>query len=147
VILSNKKIIVVGGTSGIGWIAVQKFIDEGAQVLSIGKQENESSNESIEGLTTLYADARKEEIELDGNALSLAQLIIQNKTYIRKAEAEIDTAEKDIKMLLGTAERGKAGSFHISWPMRSYKASPEKITPAKEAYSIRQSSLSIKEWT
>ena len=60
-ILHNKKIIVVGGTSGIGWIAVQKFIEEGAQVLSIGKQENESSNASIEGLTTLYADARKEE--------------------------------------------------------------------------------------
>jgi NAD(P)-dependent dehydrogenase (short-subunit alcohol dehydrogenase family) len=61
VVLSNKKIIVVGGTSGIGWNAVQKFIEEGAQVISIGKHDNESSNESIEGLTTLYADARKEE--------------------------------------------------------------------------------------
>jgi len=66
---------------------------------------------------------------------------------IRKAEAEIDSDEKEIKMLLGTAERGRVGSLHISWPMRSYKASPEKITPAKPAYSIRQSSLSIKEWT
>ena len=103
--------------------------------------------QSSKEVDRFYPDARKEEIELDGNALSLAQLIIQNKTYIRKAEAEIDSAEKEIKMLLGNAERGKAGSFHISWPMRSYKASLEKITPAREAYSIRQSSLSIKEWT
>ena len=103
--------------------------------------------ESSKEVDRFYPDAKKEEIELDGNALSLAQLIIQNKTYIRKAESEIDSAETQIKMKLGNAERGKAGSYHISWPMRTYKASPEKITAAKEAYSIRQSSLSIKEWT
>jgi predicted phage-related endonuclease len=103
--------------------------------------------ESSKEVDRFYPDARKEEVELDGNALKLAQSIVHSKTLIRKAEAEIDSAEKEIKMLLGNAERGKAGSFHISWPMRSYKASPEKITPAKEAYTIRQSSLSIKEWT
>jgi len=103
--------------------------------------------ESSKEVDRFFPVAEKEEIELDGNALQLAQSIVRNKTLIRKVEAEIDTAEKDIKMLLGTAERGKAGSFHISWPMRSYKASAEKITPAKAAYSIRQSSLSIKEWT
>ena len=103
--------------------------------------------ESSKEVDRFFPVAGKEEIELDGNALELAQSIVRNKTLIRKAEADIDLAEKDIKMLLGTAERGKAGSFHISWPMRSYKASAEKITPAKAAYSIRQSSLSIKEWT
>jgi predicted phage-related endonuclease len=103
--------------------------------------------ESSKEVDRFYPYVKKEEIELDGNALKLAQSIIYSKTLIRKAEAEIDSAEKEIKMLLGNAERGKVGSLHISWPMRSYKASPEKITPAKEAYSIRQSSLSIKEWT
>jgi len=103
--------------------------------------------ESSKEVDRFFPEAKKEEIELDGNALQLAQSIIRNKTLIRKAEAEIDSDEKEIKMLLGTAERGRVGSLHISWPMRSYKASPEKITPAKPAYSIRQSSLSIKEWT
>jgi predicted phage-related endonuclease len=103
--------------------------------------------ESSKEVDRFYPYAKKEEVELDGNALELAQAIVHNKTLIRKAESEIDSAEKDIKMLLGSAERGKAGSYHISWPMRTYKASPEKITAAKEAYSIRQSSLSIKEWT
>jgi predicted phage-related endonuclease len=103
--------------------------------------------ESSKEVDRFYPYAKKEEVELDGNALELAQAIVHNKTLIRKAEAEIDSAETQIKMKLGNAERGKAGSFHISWPMRSYKASPEKITPAREAYSIRQSSLSIKEWT
>jgi len=103
--------------------------------------------ESSKEVDRFYPYAKKEEIELDGNALELAQAIVHNKTLIRKAEAEIDSAEKDIKMLLGSAERGKAGSFHISWPNRTYKAAAEKITPAREAYTIRQSSLSIKEWT
>lgn len=103
--------------------------------------------ESSKEVDRFYPYAKKEEIELDGNALELAQSIVHHKTLIRKAEAEIDSAEKEIKMLLGNAERGKVGSLHISWPMRSYKAAAEKITPAREAYSIRQSSLSIKEWT
>jgi len=103
--------------------------------------------ESSKEVDRFYPYAKKEEVELDGNALELAQAIVHNKTLIRKAESEIDSAETQIKMKLGNAERGKAGSYHISWPMRTYKASPEKITAAKEAYSIRQSSLSIKEWT
>ena len=103
--------------------------------------------ESSKEVDRFYPNARKEEIELDGNALELAQSIIRNKTLIRKAEAEIDSDEKEIKMLLGSAERGKAGSFYINWPMRNFKAAPERLIPAKEAYSIRQSSLSIKEWT
>ena len=32
----------------------------------------------------------------------------------------------------------------VRWPMRSYKAQPEKIVPAKPAYQIRQSTVSIK---
>jgi predicted phage-related endonuclease len=105
------------------------------------------SPQSSKEVDRFYPNAKKEEIELDGNALQLAQSIVRNKTLIRKAEADIDTAEKDIKMLLGTAERGKVGNLHISWPMRSFKAAAERLIPAKEAYSIRQSSLSIKEWT
>ena len=103
--------------------------------------------ESSKEVDRFYPNAIKEEIELDGNALELAQSIIRNKTLIRKAEAEIDSDEKEIKMLLGSAEKAKVGSFYINWPMRSYKAAPERLVPAKEAYTIRQSSLSIKEWT
>jgi hypothetical protein len=43
------------------------------------------------------------------------------------------------------APKAKAGPFHIKWPMRHYKAQPERVVPAKEGYSVRQSTLSIKE--
>ena len=88
--------------------------------------------------------ANKEEVELDGVA-DYAQTIVNNKAAIRAAEAGIEEAEKKIKEALGQAERGRAGQYLVSWPMRNYKAAPERLVPAKEAYSVRQSTLSIKE--
>lgn len=89
--------------------------------------------------------ATKEEVELDGTVADLAQAIVNNKAAIRAAEAGIEEAEKQIKSVLGQAERGRAGQYLISWPMRNYKAQSERLIPAKEPYSVRQSTLSIKE--
>jgi predicted phage-related endonuclease len=90
--------------------------------------------------------AGKEEVELPPNVGDLAKGILENKAAIRAAEASIEEAEKLIKAQLGQAERGRAGQYVINWPMRNYKAAAERLVPAKEAYSVRQSTLSIKEW-
>ena len=101
--------------------------------------------ETSKELDRIYPMAvNKEEVELDGVA-DYAQTIVNNKAAIRAAEAGIDEAEKKIKEALGQAERGRAGQYVISWPMRNYKAQPERLVAAKEAYSIRQSTLTIKE--
>lgn len=101
---------------------------------------------SSKELDRIYPQAAsKEEIELDRSVQDLAQAIVNNKAAIRAAEAGIEEAEKQIKEKLGQAERGRAGHYVISWPMRNYKAAAERLVPAKPAYSIRQSSLTIKE--
>ena len=101
---------------------------------------------SSKELDRIYPQAViKEEVELDQYVQDLAQTIINNKAAIRAAEAGIDEAEKQIKEKLGQAERGRAGQFVISWPMRNYKETAERLVPAKPAYSIRQSTLTIKE--
>jgi len=89
--------------------------------------------------------ATKEEVELDASVADLAAGIVANKAAIRAAEASIESAEKLIKEQLGQAERGRAGQYVINWPMRNYKAQAERLIPAKEPYSVRQSTLSIKE--
>lgn len=89
--------------------------------------------------------ADKEEVALPPTVADLATAIIENKAAIRQAEAGIEQAEKLIKEQLGQAEKGRAGRFVISWPMRNYKAQSERLVPAKQAYSVRQSTLSIKE--
>lgn len=93
----------------------------------------------------IYPSAVKDEVEMPPNVANLAKAILENKAAIRAAEASIDEAERLIKEQLGQSERGRAGEYVISWPMRNYKAAPERLVPAKEAYSIRQSTLSIKE--
>ena len=96
-------------------------------------------------LDRIYPVATKDEVDLPANVGELAQGILASKAAIRESEASIEHAEKLIKEQLGQAERGRAGQYVISWPMRNFKAQPAKSTPAKEAYSIRQSTLTIKE--
>lgn len=84
-------------------------------------------------------------MQLDVEAELLAEKIATAKATITKAAKDCADAEKDLKTLLGTASKGIAGRYEIRWPMRSYKAQPQKVLPAKEAYTIRQSTLSVKE--
>lgn len=84
-------------------------------------------------------------IALDAEAAELAQRIVDNKTSLKVLEQDIAGDEERIKELMGKSTKGIAGKYTISWPTRSYKAQPEKIVPAKEAYTIRQSTLTIKE--
>ena len=103
--------------------------------------------QSSRELDRIYPQAAaKEEVELPSQAEQWAGVILQAKADIREAEDAIAKAEVELKKMLGDAERGRAGRFVISWPMRNYKAAAERLVPAKEAYSVRQSTLSIKEW-
>lgn len=96
-------------------------------------------------LNRMFAIAHKEEIELDGKAIELAQTILDKKLVIAACESVIEDAEIKLKQMLGDAEKGKAGNIVITWKMRHFKDAPEKLIPARKAYSIRQSNISIKE--
>jgi hypothetical protein len=60
-------------------------------------------------------------------------------------ENAIDRLQVNIMEQMRDNEVCNAGRYKISWPMRQYKAQPAKTVPAKEAYVIRQSKLSIKD--
>lgn len=87
----------------------------------------------------------EETIRLPDTAGQLAQKILDCRAEIKKAETSIADAEKKIMQAMGQATRALAGGYSIAWPTRSYKAQPAKTVPAKEAYTIRQSTLTIKE--
>ena len=88
--------------------------------------------------------ADEETAQLSDEAGALAEKIIDARNAIKESEAAISEAEKKIKELMGDATKAVAGSYNISWPTRTYTAQPEKIVAAKEAYTIRQSTLTIK---
>lgn len=95
----------------------------------------------------MFPVAAEKTIQLNSEAEYLAAKIVEAKKRASDAEADRADAEKDLKVLLGDAKVGLAGKYEIKWPMRTYQAQPQRVVPAKAAYSIRQSTLSIKEVT
>jgi predicted phage-related endonuclease len=91
-----------------------------------------------------YSGSIDEPVKLDDYCAELAKLISDNKEKIKKMTEENQAAETEIMNIMKTHTLAIAGEYQISWPQRNYKATPAKITPAKEAYSIRQSTLTIK---
>lgn len=92
-----------------------------------------------------WQDGTPETVFLEGEFEKWAAEIHDKKQEIKKLEAEIDQNETRIKEAMQTATKAKVGKFDVSWPMRTYKATAERIVPAKDAYTIRQSNLTIKE--
>jgi len=94
----------------------------------------------------MYANANSdsEPVELDDAAAEYARMILEFKAEIDSRSELINQMETQLKELLQDKPVGIAGNYKVSWPMRSYKAQPEKVTPAKEAYTVRQSTLTIK---
>lgn len=93
----------------------------------------------------MYPTAIDTPVTLGIEAELLAEKIVDAKKRATEAEKDRASAEKDLKTLLKTSNVGIAGKYEIRWPMRNYAAQPAKTVPAKEAYSVRQSTLSIKE--
>ena len=89
--------------------------------------------------------SESEPLELDDAAAEYAKLILECKAEIEARTELINQCETQLKELLQDKPLGIAGKYKISWGMRNYKAQPEKIVAAKEAYSVRQSTLTIKE--
>jgi predicted phage-related endonuclease len=75
----------------------------------------------------------------------LAYTIKLAKQAIKDKEDEISKSEAKLKALMREHSVARTAAYEIKWPMRHYKAQPERVVPAKEAYSVRQSSLAIKE--
>lgn len=89
--------------------------------------------------------ATDKQIDMPPEVAGQASIIVDFKNRIKMLEKDIDQAEKKIKLAMGSATKAAGCGFTVSWPMRNYKAQPEKLVPAKDAYTIRQSTLTIKE--
>ncbi|MFN5357710.1 MAG: SDR family NAD(P)-dependent oxidoreductase, partial [Bacteroidota bacterium] len=60
-ILQNKNIIVAGGSSGIGLATVKHLMNEGANVVAIGKNSEEDLPHASNQLQWVFGDLRKED--------------------------------------------------------------------------------------
>lgn len=88
--------------------------------------------------------AVEDPVQLPGEAAVLADQIAYWRGVNKQNEEKITKAEEQLKKLMGQATVGLAGKWQIKWPTRYYQAQPAKMVPAKAAYTVRQSTLTIK---
>ena len=93
------------------------------------------------------ASEELEPIPLGNTVEGWAKQILDNKQEIADLQAQNEILEVQIKEQMQDNGMAIAGNYLIKWGMRSFKAQPEKVIPAKEAYLVRQTTLTIKERT
>ena len=99
--LEGKRVVVTGGTSGIGEATSRRFLDEGARVvaLAIGEDEVATAPERIPGATALRCDvASADEVaeafgRVDELLGGVDVLVANAGISIRKPFLEIDEAD------------------------------------------------------
>lgn len=93
----------------------------------------------------LWPQGHDEVADLGDAGTRWAQEIIEAKQEIKDLQDLIEDRETKIKSMMQDATKGIAGRYKVTWPMRHYKPQPERVVPAKEGYSVRQSTITIKE--
>ena len=96
------------------------------------------------------SDPSAPEIDLDGTEAEQAlEDLVEAKRKKKIAEQQINEAEAELKEAMGSHERavGMVGNrrYAVRWPMRTKKATPETVTPAKPATRVRQNTLTLRE--
>jgi len=95
----------------------------------------------------IWSEAYDSLVELPDEVESKIEDIQAAKRIIENSKQIIDDSEKAIKVAMQENEHATVGKYQIKWGSRNYKAKPEqtKVIPAKEAYTVRSKTLSIKE--
>jgi NAD(P)-dependent dehydrogenase (short-subunit alcohol dehydrogenase family) len=95
--LEGKRVIVTGGTSGIGEAASRRFLAEGAHVtaLAIGEDEVATAGERIPGVRAIRCDvADRAQVETAFGEIGAVDVLIANAGIsVRKPFLEIDPAD------------------------------------------------------
>ena len=92
----------------------------------------------------LYPEAADETISLKDDVLySQLQTILLCDETIKTAQASKKAATAKIMEAMGNHKKAICNDYVIDWGMMNYKAKPEKIVPATEAYSVRKKTLKI----
>lgn len=99
---------------------------------------------SPEEASKIFSEADKTEINIP-QVEQYAEKIIEFRDMIKDLEEKVSAYETKIMDEMRDNQYAISGRYKISWPMINYKAVPEKVFPAKEARTIRQSKLRIRD--
>lgn len=116
--------------------------------LSLYKRTGEIDSYPVESnadAQLVFAQGTDTTISLPASSEESIRAILSAKQTIKDLEDVVEAETFTLKKLLETNERGRTGNFEVAWPMRKYKATAEKFTPAAPERFIRLQTLTIKE--
>lgn len=69
---------------------------------------------------------------------------LELKQKIRDLEEQVDYHQSQIMYEMGNASKALNDDYVVTWGMINYKAKPERVIPASDAYSIRRKTITVK---
>ncbi len=103
--LNNKNIVIIGGTTGLGLSAAKAFIDNGANVVVVGRnEESVIAAKNILGnkALTLSGDATQEATAINTIETCVANIPLNDKRLIvQKADEEFLYSPHNVKLTDG----------------------------------------------
>ena len=113
------------------------------------KEEDFFAPENPNDASIAYQNPDEQHMDLEDDALDYIDLYQHASKSIEHWEGVKKDAQMALMHLLKDNTTGSITvqdtTYTVKWPVRNYSARPEKVTPAKPAYSARQKSISIKE--
>jgi len=83
---------------------------------------------------------------LDKSLAIYAKQSLECDRVIKEAKLHKEMCMEKLKDAMGNHTHARLKNFNLNWGLINYKAQPEKIIPAKEAFSIRRKTIIIKEF-
>jgi len=109
------------------------------------KEQDWYAPQVLPDLQIMHPVGEKVEVDLNDDDCGFhLDRINDNKDKIKLLNEEVEKSQIYIQTKMGEAEIGINDRYKISWGTTTYKPQPEKVVPAKDGYTIRRKTASIK---
>ena len=85
-------------------------------------------------------------LNIDKSLAIYAKQSMECDRVIKEAKQHKEMCMEKLKDAMGNHTHARLKNFNLNWGLINYKAQPEKVIPAKEAYAIRKKTITIKEF-
>ena len=86
---------------------------------------------------------QEEPIDLDAEDMAREYMLL--KDQVKTGHETLELMGAQFQSMMGNHTTARAGSYEIKWPVRNYKAQPEKVVPPKDARQVRSKTITMKE--
>jgi hypothetical protein len=85
------------------------------------------------------------ELILDSDMVDIIDQYKAFEKVGKLAYESMDILHAQIMSSMGNYSKARAKNYKLTWSMTNFKAKPEKVIPAREAYSLRRRKITIKD--